>query len=253
MSAPRPQNVRLEVAIASLSGAIFAESGQADRIELNAALPLGGLTPSIGLVRAVVERVALPVIAMVRPRPGGFCYGQEDWLVMQRDADFLLEAGVAGLAFGCLTGDGAVDIQRTRSMLRQMESREAVFHRAFDLTPDPYKALEQLIDLGVTRVLTSGQAPTAAEGAAILARLIEQAAGRIEILPGGGIRPHNVASLIAATGFDQVRAALRKTRSDSSAATRPELRLGAGSSTEGEYEETDEDAIRAIRAALASP
>ncbi|MEX2213059.1 MAG: copper homeostasis protein CutC [Phycisphaeraceae bacterium] len=251
MTAPRPQNVSLEVAIASLQGAIYSESGGANRIELNSALPLGGLTPSLGLVKAVIERVRLPVIAMVRPRPGGFCYGEEDWRVMQKDADLLLEAGAAGLAFGYLKTEGEVDIPRTRMMLRQMEGRAAVFHRAFDLTPDPFEALEMLIDLGVTRILTSGQASTAAEGAEVIRRLIKQAAGRIEILPGGSIRAHSVADLIKATGCDQVHAALRVSRSDPSTVTRPHLRFGLNTGLpEGEFEEVDEESVRAMRATL---
>src|SRR5439155_16417548 len=117
-------------------------------LELNAGLALGGLTPSLGTLIEAKAAVRLPVVVLVRPRPGGFAYGEADVRVMRRDIDLALRHGADGVAFGILTADGRVDTDRCRRLLRQVGAREAVFHRAFDVTPDPYAALGELIGLG---------------------------------------------------------------------------------------------------------
>ncbi len=210
------RKILLEVCVDSLADALAAAEHGADRLELNAALELGGLTPTPGLVEAVQKAVTrlsrpVPLIAMLRPRAGGFCYRGDEHQVMLADRDRLLEQGVDGFAFGVLTPDGAINAARCRDLLRGMAGAEAVFHRAFDVVADPVRTLEQLIDLGFKRVLTSGQAASALEGAAMIARLIEQANGRIEILPGAGVRAGNVVELITRTGCDQVHGSRRMT------------------------------------------
>jgi copper homeostasis protein len=237
-------HVLLEVCIASVDDSVTAAAGGADRLELNAALALGGLTPSAGSIAEIRRAVDLPVVVMIRPRAGGFCYSAADFIVMRRDVDAALAHGVAGVAFGVLTEGGHVDVPRCRQLLRQIATAEAVFHRAFDLTPEPAEALEQLIDLGVRRVLTSGQAATALEGAALIAKLIAAARGRIEILPAAGINAGTVLPLLRRTGCDQVHASLRTTRVDSPAAARRGVRLG--SADEGAYEATDGQAVAEV-------
>lgn len=251
MTSNRPSNARLEVCIASLDDAIAAAAGGAHRLELNAALALGGLTPAMGLLNAVLQQVALPVVAMVRPRSGGFCYSENDFSVMLADAAAFARAGAAGAAFGCLEEDGRVDIRRCRSMLAAIDGREAVFHRAFDLTPDPFTALEQLIDLGVTRVMTSGQRRTALEGGELIAKLIAQAAGRIEVLPAGGIRPHNVGELMRMTGCMQVHASLRSERDDPSGRLNAQVRFSVEQNRADDvYDATDQEQVAAMVAGL---
>lgn len=251
MTASCPVNVCLEVCIASLDDAIIAASGGADRLELNAALGLGGLTPSTGLLSAVVKSVALPVVAMVRPRAGGFLYSENDFAVMLADAAIFAERGAAGAAFGFLHEDGTIDAKRCGAMMKAIGGREAVFHRAFDVTPDPAAALEELIELGVTRVMTSGQRATAMEGAGLIAKLIEQAQGRIEVLPAGGIRPHNVRELIAATKCSQVHASLRGPREDRSVRANPSLRYSAATNMpEDQYDGTDEVMVKSMRTSI---
>lgn len=220
-------SILLEVCIASVDDAVIAAGAGADRLELNAALELGGLTPSLGTLIAVKEAVDLPVLVMLRPRPGGFCYSTADVDVMQRDLDLALEHGADGVVFGLLTEDGRVDAERCARLLARCGDRPAVFHRAFDVTPDPAEALETLIDLGFARVLTSGQEASAYNGAACIRRLIEQAAGRIEILPGGGINAFTVADVVARTGCTQVHASLRTSRRDPSTAARPHIRFSS--------------------------
>ena len=236
----RPR-VLLEAAVGTAADAQTAQAAGADRIELNAALELGGLTPSLGTLIEVKRTTRLPVVVMIRPRGGGFVYGDADFAAMRRDAELALERGADGLAFGVLTGERTIDLARTRELARAVGGGcQTVFHRAFDLTPDPLEALDRLIDLGVTRVLTSGQRSTAMEGADRIRRLIDHARGRIEVLPGGGITSRNVAALIAATGAGQVHGSFSVRASDP-----------AEPVCEGEYPAVSAAAIRETRGALA--
>lgn len=243
--------VLLEVCVASVDDALAAAAGGADRLELNSALGLGGLTPSAGLFAEVRKRVALPVIAMVRPRPGGFAFSETDFDVMMHDAAALLAAGADGLAFGVLTPSGEIDVDRCRQLRELCGDRAAVFHRAFDVTPDPFAALETLIGLGFTRVMTSGQEETAFNGSPLIADLVRRAAGRIEVLPSGGINRFTAADVVARTGCDQVHAALRTAARDASVAARPQVRFGpAVGLPEERIDRTDEAAVAKLREML---
>jgi copper homeostasis protein len=251
MTVPPSRRVLLEVPVASIEDALAAQEGGADRLELNAALALGGLTPSLGTLIEVKATVALPVFVMIRPRPGGFAYSEADLQVMQRDTDLALQHGAEGIVFGILTGDGRVDVDRSRRLLRQLGDRAAVFHRAFDVIPDPFDALEQLIDLGLRRVMTSGQEATAYNGAALIAELIRRSAGRIEVLPAGGINRFTVADLVARTGCDQVHASLRTEREDRSVAARPQVSFGSAVKLpEDRYSTTSSEAVAELRELL---
>lgn len=198
--------ITLEVCCGSFADALAAQVGGAPRIELNSALPLGGLTPSEASVKLVRQHTNLEVVAMTRPRAGGFCYTDAQWTQLLAEISSLLAAGAHGIAFGCLTPTGAVDVARTREATHLIHQAHAtaVFHRAFDLTPDADKAVNQLVSLGVDRLLTSGQAPTALEGAPLIAHLQSTWGDRIEILPGSGIRSSNAAQLLTATGVSQL-------------------------------------------------
>lgn len=243
-------SIRLEIAIASVEDALTARDGGADRLELNAALALGGLTPSLGTLIEVKRAVSLPVMVMIRPRPGGFCYSDADFRVMRRDIDLSLAHAADGIVLGVLTEDGRVDVARCRELIRQAGERTVVFHRAFDVTPDPFAALEQLIDLGVHRVMTSGQEASAFNGAATIAELVRRAAGRIEVLPAAGINRFTVADVLARTGCDQVHASLRGRRMDSSTSAKPHVSFGAGSHGEEYYDVTDAAAVAELRELL---
>jgi copper homeostasis protein len=246
-----PKRILLEIPVASVDDAIAAATGGADRLELNSAMRLGGLTPSLGLLDAVRKQIQLPIMVMIRPRPGGFCYSHSDLDVMRRDIDLALEHGADGIVFGILKGDGSIDASRCGELLRQIAGRvPAIFHRAFDLTPEPLSALEALIEIGFRRVMTSGQAPTAAKGADTIANLIEHAQGRIEILPAGGINAGNVADLLARTGCDQIHCGLRTRHRDRSGSVRPAISFGAMQLSADEFDATDGDAVRAVRRLL---
>jgi len=203
------RRICIEACIASVEDAIAAYDGGADRLELNMALRLDGLTPSLGLLRRVKAAVPLPVIVMIRPRGFGFRYSSSEFAVMQSDIDAFLQEGIAGFAFGILSDSQEIDIPRTRQIVQQIEGVESVFHRAFDVTPNPDTALNRLIDLGITRILTSGHMPTALQGLENLKILQQKAASRIEILPGSGVKPSNVTTLLNQTGCTQIHGTFR--------------------------------------------
>lgn len=206
--------ILLEVCVASVEDAIAAYSGGADRLELNLGLELGGLTPSIGLLEEVKRAVELPVLAMVRPTPGGFVYTPAELRLMMRDAEMLLAAGADGIVSGALSRDGALNVEFWRSLQQLTSGRELVFHRALDVVPDQSSLLRQLIDLGTTRVLTSGGCNTAWEGREQIGRMQQIFGHQIEILLGAGVSPDNVVSLVRATGCHQVHGSFSRLHSN---------------------------------------
>jgi copper homeostasis protein len=243
--------VLLEVCVGSVCDALAAVAGGADRLELNCALSLGGLTPSAGLFAEVRRRVAVPMIAMVRPRSGGFAYFETDFEVMLRDAEKLIAAGADGLAFGILSRAGEIDRGRCQKLRDICGDRAAVFHRAFDVTPDPIAALECLIEVSFRRVMTSGQAESAVSGADTITALIRHAAGRIEMLPAGGINGDTIGAVLRRTGCNQIHAGLRTVGRDPSGSVRPAIRFGrAMPLPEGEFDQTDVYAVAALRSAI---
>lgn len=201
----------LEICCGSYYDAVQAASGGAARIELNCGLHLGGLTPSLAALDLVKEHCDLKVIAMVRPRGGGFCYNSEDFQVMLRECEDLIRHGADGIAFGFLNMDGSIHRERSARMISIIHShgREAVFHRAFDCTANPYEAIETLIELGTDRLLTSGLKPKAAEGKGLLKALQASYGHRIQILAGSGINASNAKQLMEETGITQVHSSCK--------------------------------------------
>jgi copper homeostasis protein len=193
-----------EVCVDSVESAVAAEEGGADRIELCSDLLEGGLTPSYGMLKAARAALRLKVMAMVRPRGGDFCYSDAEFRVMQHDIDAAKDLGADGVVLGVLAPDGSIDEERARRLIALARPLPVTVHRAFDMTRDPYEALEALVALGVDRVLTSGQEPTVWDGADLIARLVRRAAGRIIVMPGGGINDRNVGRIVEATGVTEV-------------------------------------------------
>lgn len=240
-------HVLLEICCGSLDDALEAGAGGADRVELCSSLFHGGLTPSFGTLVEAKARLDIPVIFMARPRGGGFCYTAPEMAAMERDTEMAVAQGADGVVFGILTEDGRIDLPRTRRLRDRVGGRDAVFHRAFDVTPDPFRALDELIDLGITRVLTSGQCDTVWEGMPLIARLVEHAAGRIQIMPGGGIKPFHVDEVIARTGCRQIHIAAWKTERDDSTRHRPAVTFGGALyPPENLYDVTDRAVVRDI-------
>lgn len=197
----------LDIAVDDAEGLAAALAGGADRIELCAALELGGLTPSLGLMR-VAAQAPVPVYAMIRPRPGDFRYGADDLAVMAADIATVRAAGLAGIVLGVTDDKGRADATAIRSLRAAAGGLGMVMHRAFDLAPDPLVALDAAAALGFERVMTSGGAACAVDGAAMLGRLVRHGAGRITVMAGGQITPEAVAPL-AAAGIVEFHAACR--------------------------------------------
>lgn len=185
-----------------------AQAGGADRIELCSALSEGGLTPSLGLLQAVRQHLSIPIHVMIRPRGGDFCYSDGEFGAMQRDTELAKGARADGVVFGLLRAEGSIDRERTQALLEAARPLSVTFHRAFDLTSHPFEALETLIELGVDRLLTSGQAATAYQGLGLITKLVTQAAGRIEIMPGGGVEAY-MGEIIKASGVSEVHCSAR--------------------------------------------
>ena len=194
----------LEACVDSVESALSAQAGGADRVELCDNLLEGGTTPSAGVIGLCCARLEIPVHVLIRPRGGDFVYSDLELDVMRRDIAVAREHGARGVVFGVLLPDGSIDVPRTRSLIAAARPLAVTFHRAFDFTADPDRALDDLIALGVDRVLTSGQAPTALEGTGILARLVRRAAGRIAIAAGGGLSEENMLAVIEQTGVPEV-------------------------------------------------
>lgn len=195
----------LEVCASNLGSALAAEQAGAGRIELCSALSVGGLTPSYGLTQHVFTTTQLQVMVLIRPREGNFVYTDREVQVMEQDIQ-ALRGVCSGFVFGALTPQGDIDLAAMRRLMQAAQGMPVTFHRAFDRCRDPFTALEQIIGLGCKRILTSGQQPSAAQGIDLLRELRERAAGRIIIMPGGGVTPGNAADILAGTGCTEIHA-----------------------------------------------
>jgi copper homeostasis protein len=242
--------VALEICVDSAESALAAQEGGADRIELCAELAAGGLTPSVGLIEACRESVTLETMLMIRPRGGDFQYTDREVAVMVRDIAHAKHAGLSGVVFGALSSSGEIDVPTVRRLRDAAGDMSITFHRAFDLTPDPLAALETLVELGIPRVLTSGQAATAYEGRELLARLVQHAAGRIVIMAGGGIGEANIQSLKAETGVREFHASARVNAIGESPKPCRMLHFGDADSPDRPRQVTSADRVRALATAI---
>ena len=198
------EKILVEVCVDSLEGAIVANESGADRLELNLALELDGLTPSSGLVAEVLDSVSIPVITMCRPRSGDFCYSEKEWQTMLSDSRHLADLGVAGIAFGANLENGQPDMPRIEQIRKLLPSIELVYHKAMDALAQPTVAIWQLVGAGVDRIMTSGGCPSSLDGADQIKKLVEAAAGEIQVLPAGGVTAENAGKIVELTGVDQI-------------------------------------------------
>jgi len=198
--------ILIEAAVESRADALAAVAGGADRLELCADLDVGGTTPAPALVADVLARVRVPVLVMIRPRAGNFVYSRAELDRMRDDIAVAIDLGAAGVVLGALDSSGGVDVPATHGLIAAARGRDVTFHRAIDETPDVLAAIETLAALGVARVLSSGAAPTAIDGADRLATMIERAGDALRVVAGGGVRAHNVAALVRRSGVCEVHA-----------------------------------------------
>ncbi|WP_165226702.1 copper homeostasis protein CutC [Aquisphaera insulae] len=194
----------VEICAGSLESALDAGRGGADRIELCDDLAAGGVTPSAGAIAVACGTLRVPVHVLVRPRAGDFLPSEDEFQAMRHDVAAAGALGASGVVLGLLRPDGTIDRERTARLIELARPMSVTFHKAFDEVPDPFEALETLIELGVNRVLTSGGRPTAREGAGALRRLVESARGRIAILAGGRIAEADVETLLETAGVREI-------------------------------------------------
>lgn len=240
-------SILVEACVDTVESALAAERGGAGRLELCAALHDAGTTPSAGLIAAVRARVRLPVFVIIRPRGGGFVYDDAELDVMRRDIDATRALGADGLVLGALQPDRRVDERRTRAFVAAAQGLPVTFHRAFDLAPDLDEALETLVACGVTRVLTSGGAQTALEGADTIASLVARAGERLHVLAGGGIREAHARELVARSGVREIHVRGTRLARSPHRAGAPAVRFRkALPQDEAAWEETDEAQIRSF-------
>ena len=199
-------NVLVEACVDSVESAIVAERAGARRLELCVDLDVGGTTPGEALVRAVQAAVAIPISMMVRPRGGSYVHSRDELDTMRRTIDNALALGVGGIVIGLLDDDDRIDVVHTREFVARARPTPVTVHRAFDVVADQARALDELIDTGVARVLTSGGAPTALEGADRLRALVDRAAGRIVVMAGGKVRPENARAIAEQSGVAELHA-----------------------------------------------
>ncbi|MBK6940044.1 MAG: copper homeostasis protein CutC [Planctomycetes bacterium] len=238
---------QLEICAQSVTDVAAAARGGAHRIELCCALDCGGLTPSAALIDRARAATRLPLFVLLRPRPGGFTYDEFEWDVVIDDAARAMDAGVDGIVAGALTRVGELDGPRLERLKRRIGSLPLTLHRAFDHVRDPARALDHACALGITRVLTSGRALRAIDGVVELARFVALAAGRVEILSGGGVRADHVAELIARSGVREVHSSARGRRELAMHPASPGLDLAEyGRADTG----VDEASVRALRTAV---
>ena len=210
----------IEVCAGSYQDCLAAYHGGAKRVELNSALSVGGLTPSLATLIRVKKETDLKVICMVRPRAAGFCYDDEDFAIMMEDAQLFLEHGADGIAFGFLNEDATIQEAQTKAMIELIHSyqKEAVFHRAFDVCPDAHKAIETLISLHADRILTSGQEAKAMQGINLIQDLQAKYGEQIELLAGSGMNASNAMEMITTTGIHQVHSSCKNYKTDTTTA-----------------------------------
>jgi copper homeostasis protein len=238
----------LEVIAYNLESAHAAQRGGADRVELCASPGEGGTTPSYGMIKAVRESVAIDVFVMIRPRGGDFCYSHEEFHIMREDILHCQTHSVDGVVFGMLTPEGDIDKKRCKKLIDLARPLKVTCHRAFDMARDPLQALEDCIELGFDRILTSGQSQKAEEGTDLIAQLVTQANGRISIMAGSGITPMNVVDIVERTKVAEIHFSAT-TYIPSVMQYQNKALMSMGSDTQSEYalRMVDEQVVRTMR------
>lgn len=240
----------LEVCAVSFSSAKAALAGGAARVELCSALELGGLTPSAGFVRQVCAIPSLLTHVLIRPRSGDFCYNADESQIMIRDIEMMCEWGVDGVVVGALKEDGCLDVPLMKEMMKAARGVSVTFHRAFDVCAHPETVMEQLIDMGVDRILTSGRMNSAEEGIHQIRSFVEQANGRISIMPGCGVTAENVHKIVSNTRVKEIHASAKHVVNGTMLYHNSNVLFGRNEEESDAHIETDESRVCAIAKAL---
>ncbi|XP_057307575.1 copper homeostasis protein cutC homolog isoform X1 [Hydractinia symbiolongicarpus] len=217
----------MEICIDSVESAINAENAGASRVELCSNLMEGGTTPSLGVFQIVKKKTSIPVFVMIRPRGGDFLYSDTEFEVMKTNVKIFKQHNADGFVFGILTKDGEIDLTRNKELIDLCKPKPVTFHRAFDVVCDGDKALEDVISLGFTRILTSGMESTCLEGLPNLTHYVKKANGRITIVPGGGINERNVERILSGSGAKEFHCSARSSRQSDMVYRRNDIHMGA--------------------------
>jgi copper homeostasis protein len=238
----------IEVVVYNIESALHAQKGGADRIELCDNPGEGGTTPSFGTLEIVRQAVSLDVYAMIRPRGGDFAYSAYEYHAMKRDVEMCKRASLDGVVLGILKPDGTLDKDRCRKLIEAARPMKVTCHRAFDMTRDPFEALEACIEVGFDCILTSGRQTVAANGITLIAELVKKAGGRISIMAGSGVNESNVVSIVRETNVQAIHFSA-KSFHDSVMQYRNEAISGMGSDegAEFKYRTVDEEVVRRMR------
>lgn len=234
----------IEICANSAMSCLEAEKGGAARVELCAGIPEGGTTPSYGEILTAQELTkTIDINVIIRPRGGDFLYTEAEIRSMMHDIEMAKQLKVHGVVFGCLTTDGEIDMPLLKQLMEAAKPLSVTFHRAFDVCRDPFKALDQLIEVGCDRILTSGQQADAVTGIPLLAQLVKQAAGRIIIMPGSGVRDHNIALIEQETGATEFHSSARSIIESGMTFRLDRVPMGSTAVT-SEFETTQTDHVR---------
>ena len=242
-------NYIIEIATSDYPTTKSAVEGGADRIELCAALTEGGITPSHGMIKRCRENFDVDLFPIIRPRGGDFLYNHEEFEIMVADVLLCKQTGCDGIVIGMLNRDGSIDVQRTSRLIELAYPLEITFHRAFDRCLDPFEAMEQLIQIGCHRILTSGQKPSAPDGVTLIKELVSTSDGRITIMPGSGVRKENIRDLAVKTGATEFHSSLKGKQP-----SKMEFKHPAFATSEESYSNPsiDPSEVQALRKALYS-
>ena len=240
----------IEACVNSAISAIEAQKGGADRVELCETLHDGGTTPSAGSILFARKNLHIGLFVMIRPRGGDFLYSDDEFEIMKSDVRMAKELGADGVVFGILLPGGTIDMERMKILADLARPMGITCHRAFDMTVNPYQAMEDLISLGIDRILTSGQQPAAPDGAGLIRELVTLANGRIIIMPGSGVKEHNIVELVRATGVSEVHIHLEKQEPSRMTFKQPSVYMGKPDQPEFEQTLTDWERIRDLRGTI---
>lgn len=248
----RPGKALLEICLDSVESAAASERGGADRVELCAGLPEGGTTPSAGMIAAVRKKIKIGLQVMIRPRGGDFCYSADEFSIMQRDILIAKQLGANGVVFGILNPDGSIDKGRMQQLVELARPLKVTCHRAFDMASDFEQALEDLIEIHIDRVLTSGGKKSAVDAMPTLKQLTQQSHGRISIMACGELSIANVKAVIAYTKVSEVHAGLSTAVTSSMKFRNQKVAMGSLVDSEYQHMVVTENSVRELRAAVDS-
>ncbi|HMR57780.1 MAG TPA: copper homeostasis protein CutC [Cyclobacteriaceae bacterium] len=240
--------MKLEIVVYNIESALKAQEGGADRIELCDTPGEGGTTPSYGVIEAVRQHVSMDVFVMIRPRGGDFHYSSYEFHCMKRDIDQCQKLSVDGVVLGILNADGTLDKKRCKELIDRARPLKVTCHRAFDMTRDPFEALEDCIELGFDRILTSGQQATASKGVDLISQLIQKAKGRIVIMPGTGVNEDTVVEIVQKSRANEIHFSATTFRESAMQYLSPNIAgMGSDEGTEYKLRVVDPQRVKTMR------